>query len=77
MTPRAIPLILLVATIAFSGARVVPVWAEGGDDAALAAAMKNVTATLHGGSKRVRRKEPRSRPSSRSRTENCNCRSTR
>ena len=51
MTPRAIPLILLVATTAFLGARVVPAWAEGGDDAALAAAMKNVTATLQGGLK--------------------------
>src|SRR5215469_9633885 len=51
MTPRAIPLILLVATIAFSPARVVPAWAEGGDDAALAAAMKNATATLQGGLK--------------------------
>ena len=51
MTPRAIPLILLVATIAFSGARVAPAWAEGGDDAALAAAMKNATATLQGGLK--------------------------
>jgi Flp pilus assembly secretin CpaC len=49
MTPRAIPLILLVATIAFSGARIVPAWAEGGDEAALAAAMKNATATLQGG----------------------------
>src|SRR5215831_1032792 len=51
MIPRAIPLILLVATIAFSGARVAPAWAEGGDDAALAAAMKNATATLQGGLK--------------------------
>src|SRR5262250_3979978 len=51
MIPRAIPLILLVATIAFSGARVVPAWAEGGDEAALAAAMKNATATLQGGLK--------------------------
>jgi hypothetical protein len=49
MTPRAIPLILLVATIAFLGARVVPAWAEGGDDAAMAAAMKDATATLQGG----------------------------
>jgi hypothetical protein len=51
MTPRAIPLVLLVATIAFSGARVVPAWAEGGDDAALAAAMKSASATLQGGLK--------------------------
>jgi len=51
MTPRAISLILLVATIAFSAARVVPAWAEGGDDPALAAAMKNATATLQGGLK--------------------------
>src|SRR5262245_43851982 len=51
MSPRAIALILLVATIAFSGARVVRGWAEGGGDAALAAAMKNATATLEGGLK--------------------------
>src|SRR5262249_56038543 len=51
MTPRAISLILLVATIAFSGARVIPAWAEGGDDAVLAAAMKNAAATLQGGLK--------------------------
>jgi hypothetical protein len=49
MIPRAIPLILLVATITFLGARVVPAWAEGGDEAALAAAMKNATATLESG----------------------------
>jgi len=51
MTPRAISLILLVATVAFSGARVMPAWAEGGDNAALAAAMKNASATLQGGLK--------------------------
>ena len=59
MTPRAIPLILLVATIAFSGARVVPAWAEGGDDAALAAAMKDATATLQGG---LKASEPQGTP---------------
>jgi hypothetical protein len=42
-------LILLVATIVFLGARVVPAWAEGGDGAALAAAMKNAATTLEGG----------------------------
>jgi hypothetical protein len=51
MTSRAIPLILLVATIVFLGAAIAPAWAEGGDEAALAAAMKNVTATLQGGLK--------------------------
>src|SRR5215510_9233230 len=51
MIRRAIPLILLVATIAFSGARGAPACAEGGDGAALAAAMKNATATLQGGLK--------------------------
>jgi hypothetical protein len=49
MTSRTIPFILLVATIGFLGAAIVPVWAEGGDSAALAAAMKNATATLQGG----------------------------
>jgi hypothetical protein len=59
MTPRAIPLILLVATIAFSGARIVPASAEGGDDAALAAAMKDATATLQGG---LKTSEPQGTP---------------
>jgi len=49
MTLRAIPLILLVATIGLLAAAIVPAWAEGGDEAALAAAMKNATATLEGG----------------------------
>jgi hypothetical protein len=49
MTSRAIPLILLVATIVFLGAAIVPAYAEGGDEAALAAAMKNATATLESG----------------------------
>jgi hypothetical protein len=49
MTSRTIPFILLVATIGFLGAAIVPAWAEGGDSAALAAAMKNATATLQGG----------------------------
>ena len=49
MTSRAIPLILLVATIGFLAAAIVPAWAEGGDEAALAAAMKNATATLESG----------------------------
>ena len=51
MTLRAIPLILLVATIGLLAAAIVPAWAEGGDEAALAAAMKNATATLQGGLK--------------------------
>jgi hypothetical protein len=49
MTSRATPLILLVATIVFLGAAIVPAYAEGGDEAALAAAMKNATATLESG----------------------------
>ena len=49
MTLRAIPLILLVATIGLLAAAIVPAWAEGGDEVALAAAMKNATATLEGG----------------------------
>ena len=38
----------LVAAIGFLGAAITPAWAEG-DPAALAAAMKNATATLQGG----------------------------
>jgi len=42
---------LLVAAIGFFGAAAVSAWAEGGDEAALAAAMKNASATLQGGLK--------------------------
>ena len=48
MTSRAVPLILVVAALGFFGAAITPAWAEG-DPAALAAAMKNATATLQGG----------------------------
>ena len=51
MTSRAFPFTLLVAAIGFLGAAGVSAWAEGGDSAALAAAMKNATATLQGGLK--------------------------
>ena len=51
MTSRAVPFILLVVAIGFLGAPIVPAWAEGGDEAALAAAMKNASATLQGGLK--------------------------
>ena len=43
--------ILLIATIGFWGAAIVPAWAAEADSAALAAAMKNATATLQGGLK--------------------------
>src|SRR5215467_8021014 len=49
MTSRAIPLILLVATIGFLGALIVPAGAEDENSPALAAAMKNATATLQSG----------------------------
>jgi hypothetical protein len=51
MTSRATPLILLVATIGLLGALIVPAWAEDENSPALAAAMKNATATLQGGLK--------------------------
>jgi hypothetical protein len=51
MASRAVPFTLLVAAIGFFGAAGVSAWAEGGDEAALAAAMKNATATLQGGLK--------------------------
>jgi hypothetical protein len=47
MRSKAVPFIVLVATIGLLG----PAWAEGGDEAALAAAMKNTSATLQGGLK--------------------------
>ena len=51
MTSRAVPFTLLVAAIGFLSAAIVPAWAEGGDEAALAAAMKNAAASLQGGLK--------------------------
>jgi hypothetical protein len=51
MTSRTVAFAALVAAIGFLGAAVVPAWAEGGDEAALAAAMKNASATLQGGLK--------------------------
>jgi hypothetical protein len=51
MIPRAVLLMSFIAAIGLWSAGVVPVRAEGGDTAALAAAMKNATATLQGGLK--------------------------
>jgi peptidase YpeB-like protein len=51
MSSKAVPFTVLVATIGLLGALIVPAWAEGGDEAALAAAMKNASATLQGGLK--------------------------
>jgi hypothetical protein len=51
MRPRAVPFTVLVAAIGLLGAAVVTAWGEGGDEAALAAAMKNASATLQGGLK--------------------------
>jgi hypothetical protein len=51
MMPRAVRLVLLVAAISFCGATVAPARAEGSDPAALAAALKDATATLQGGLK--------------------------
>ena len=49
MTSRAVLYTLLVAAVGFLGSAIVPAWAEDEDPAALAAAMKNVAATLQGG----------------------------
>jgi hypothetical protein len=59
MTSRKVTLILLVATVGFLGATTVPAWAESADPAALAAAMKNATATLQGG---LKASEPQGTP---------------
>ena len=67
---------LPIAAIGFLCATIVPAWAEG-DPEALVAAMKNAAATWQGGLKASEAQGTRSRPSSRSRTENCNCRSIR
>jgi hypothetical protein len=48
---RAVQLASIIAAMGFWSAAAVPAWAEAGDSAALAAAMKNATATLQGGLK--------------------------
>ena len=51
MASRAVPFISVVAAVGFLAATIVPAWAEEGNPAALAAAMKNATATLQSGLK--------------------------
>jgi hypothetical protein len=51
MTSRALRLMLMFAAIGIWSAERAPAFAEGGDSAALAAAMKDATATLQGGLK--------------------------
>jgi len=60
MMPRAIRVMLIVAASGFWSAVVAPpAWAQGGDPAALAAAMKDATATLQGG---LKASEPQGTP---------------
>ena len=46
MTTRAVPITLLVAAIGFLGAAIVPAWAEGGHEVALAAAINRAADAL-------------------------------
>jgi hypothetical protein len=55
MRSRAVQWALLVAGIGFCSVAALPVSAEGGDPAALAAALKGATATLQGGLKAAER----------------------
>jgi hypothetical protein len=50
---------LLIVAISLSGGLFAPAWAEGGDSAALAAAMKGAAATLQGG---LKASEPQGTP---------------
>src|SRR5712664_1072689 len=59
MMLRSLQSVLISAVIGFCGAAVVPAWAEGGDPAALAAAMKDASATLQGG---LKASEPQGTP---------------
>ena len=51
MASTALPFILVLAAIGILGAMIAPGWAEEGNPAELAAAMKNASATLQGGLK--------------------------
>jgi hypothetical protein len=49
MTSRTVRLLLLTAAVGFWSAALAPAWAEESDQKALAAALKDATATLQGG----------------------------
>jgi hypothetical protein len=51
MTSRTVRLLSLIAAVGFWSTALAPAWAEAGDQKALAAAMKDATATLQGGLK--------------------------
>ena len=59
MASTAVSLTLLIAAIGFLSVAGGPAWAEGADPAALAAAMKNASATLQGG---LKASEPQGTP---------------
>jgi hypothetical protein len=59
MTMQTLRSTLLMVAIILSGGLFAPAWAEGGDPAALAAAMKDATATLQGG---LKASEPQGTP---------------
>jgi hypothetical protein len=59
MTMQTLRSTLLIVAISLSGGLSAPAWAEGGDPAALAAAMKDATATLQGG---LKASEPQGTP---------------
>src|SRR5260370_3865190 len=51
MTSRAVRLVALLGAVGFWSGALAPAWAEAGDPKALAAALKDTTATLQGGLK--------------------------
>jgi len=59
MTSRTVQLLALIAAVGFWSAAPTSGWAEAGDQAALAAAMKDATATLQGG---LKASEPQGTP---------------
>ena len=59
MTSRTVRLLALIAAVGFWSAAPTSGWAEAGDQAALAAAMKDATATLQGG---LKASEPQGTP---------------
>src|SRR5260370_19294753 len=59
MTSRTVRLLTLIAAVGFWSAAVAPAWAEADDPKALAAALKDATATLQGG---LKASEPQGTP---------------
>jgi hypothetical protein len=77
MTSRTVRLLALIVAVGFWSAAQAPAWAEADDPQALAAALKDATATLQGGLKASEREGTPISAKFEIDDGSCNCRYTR